>query len=332
MFSENKISTKQIIVVTVIIISLLLLLVVLVKATEREPIDITVEIPSNWDSDYIESSEDYEALVEFNDINWETFEAVDGIEDAIYATVDDTVTITFSTAPPRVAHQTESDSTIIMLPEDSAWELISNGIYTTYPTGSFNSNKSKLEKIKQNSTEVITVNVWYWEDPEDPNNFNKVTKQKKFAVNSNIASLFIHCFEDIYNHPDKPVINLADKGMGTWVLRGKNHNGNASLSAHSLGCSIDINPSTGNARVNGKWYGNGYGMNVMSEQMWSQLPDTHTKYHILYDGCPIVETFKSYGFVWGGDWSGTKDPMHLSFIGEGKTCREKGKQNYLERR
>ena len=161
---------------------------------------------------------------------------------------------------------------------------------------------------------------------------SKKTITKTFAVNSKIASVFEHIFEDIYKHPSQPVINIGDKGMGTWVLRGKNHKDSNTMSSHSLGVAIDINPSTGSFYVNGKWYGNAYGQNKMPSSMWSQLPEVQKKYHVLYDGCPIVEIFKSYGFYWGGDWTSGTDAMHLSYIGDGSSARATGIKNFNERR
>ena len=330
----NNANTKDIVVVTacscITIITIIMCCILLNKHTTAVYAEELV-VPINWDSDYVEDEVAYNEQQKLNMYSEEEYESF--ASDSVFYTVDTVFTdTTYIVNDVNTSSRTKSDIEIITMSENEAWSFISNGIYESYPKGSFNSNRDKLVKLQQSNTEVITIKCWFWEDPEDDTNFNKVTKTRKFAVNSSIAQLFKHAFEDIYNHPSKPVINLNDKGMGTWVLRGKNHNGNATMSSHSLGCAIDINPSTGSFNINGTWYGNGYKHKKMSKSIWEQLPECHAKYHVLYDNSPIVETFKSYGFVWGGDWTTGTDCMHLSFIGDGQNARSIGFNNYLERK
>lgn len=335
-FSESRLDRKTVLLLVcavVCILSVTILMAVLLNKRKENSLSsgIVVEYPSNYSSDYSENAKALEDAMEL-ETNWDSLPP----EQEVFLTVQMSETVvgsTFSgTSTVKASNRTLSDEDIIMLSENEAWSLISNYLFNEYPTGSFNSNKTKLEEIKLYNTETIKVPIWYWEDPNDQTNFNKVTRYATFAVNSSIAQLFEHAFLDIYNDPSQPIINIGDGGMGTWVLRGKNHNNNASMSTHALGCAIDINPSTGSFKINGTWYGNGYGHKTMSSVVWEQLPECHEKYQVLYDGCPIVEIFKSYGFVWGGDFAGTKDCMHLSFIGEGKDCRSKGQDNYLARK
>jgi hypothetical protein len=223
-----------------------------------------------------------------------------------------------------------SDSDIITMSDPDAWKLISGGIFTEYPSSPYSSIESQIKEIYNKYATTITVPIWYWSNPDNESDFNKTTHQLNLTVNANIANLWIHIFSDIYSQDSKPIINIKDYGMGTWALRGKNHNPNNTLSAHSLGTAIDINPSTGSFNINGNWYGNAYAQKVMDPSTWSSLPECHEKYQVIYEDCPIVKVFKSYGFYWGGDWN-TKDNMHFSFLGD-SVGRAQGYENYLKYR
>lgn len=331
MITHLKYERDKIIAVAIIAMALMIVVIgtVVVYTKKHSNSNMVITVPSNWSKDYVESQSDYDTYVA-KVVDWSTVEPEP--DQVVSYSADDNGTSFEVIASVPKSSITDDDISIINLSENDAWSLISNGEFTSYPTGSFASNKSKLVKIQQTNTETITVDCWYWEDPNDPNNFNKVTVKKTFAVNTAVADLFRHAFADIYAHPSQPIINIGDKGMGTWVLRGKSHNPNRSLSSHSLGVTIDINPSSGSFNVNGTWYGNAYGQKAMPYFIWNSLPETHAKYHVLYVGCPIVEIFKSYGFYWGGDWKSGTDCMHIGFIGDGNTCRAIGKSNYESRK
>lgn len=240
-----------------------------------------------------------------------------------------TNTITTQNIPTMVEQLTADDRTLITLSDEAAWSLLTNGKFSKYPTVPFGTIKSQFADIYKENQTTITVPIWYWENPKDENNFNKVTKLKQWVVNKHIASLCEHVFNDIYNDPSQPIINIADSGMGTWSVRGKMHSDARTVSAHALGASFDINPSTGSFNIDGVTYGNAYGNQPMPAEVWEELPESHKKYNVLYVDCPIVRIFKSYGFYWGGDWSSSKDVMHLAFLGDGNNAREIGKQNYV---
>lgn len=297
--------------------------------------DTKVIVPVTYDAEYHEDAEGYESQFR-DDYDWDKVVPSEG--DAEYvmyltsAAFSDFTTYAPDQGNYTLRYQTQSDIAIASLSDADAWTLCSGGIFNEYPNVPYSKIKTELGVIRNTSTETVTVKCWYWEDPEDDTNMNKVTTSKTFAVNAAIADMFLHIFEDIYAHPSQPVINIADSGMGTWVLRGKNHNSSNTLSAHSLGTAIDINPSSGSYYVNGKWYGNAYNQSPMPTAVWVQLPETHRKYHVLYEDSPIVQVFKAYGWYWGGDWNSTPDPMHLAFLGDGGAARKTGYKNLLEGR
>jgi len=62
-------------------------------------------------------------------------------------------------------------------------------------------------------------------------------------------------------------------------------------SLHSWGIALDINPAA-NPYQPGRW-----------DDVKTDIPPK------------IIEIFKKYGFAWGGDWPGERDPMHFEWYG-----------------
>lgn len=313
---------------TATVLILILTIIFIVKKKSFSDEDMVFTPPSQWSVSYNEDVADYNKVFSEQEVNWSTVPPDENSFTTV--TLNNTGSAEFVSVADNSVNVslTSEDKELALMGESEAWKCISNGIFTDYPTTSFAQNVDKLRKLQQMNTETITVDCWYWKNPADETDMTKVKATKTFAVNSSISCLFKHAFEDIFNNPNKPVLNLADTGMGTWVLRGKNHDSSRTMSSHALGCAIDINPSTGSFNVNGVWYGNAYGQKAMPESIWNQLPECHTKYHVLYDGSPIVETFKAYGFYWGGDWESGTDAMHIAFIGDGRNARSIGINNY----
>lgn len=89
-------------------------------------------------------------------------------------------------------------------------------------------------------------------------------------------------------------INAAKTGYNfntiyTYVNRSKIGGGGKSL--HSWGIAIDINPETN------PYQPDNYG------PVQTDMPTQ------------IIDIFRKYGFIWGGDWPGERDPMHFEWYG-----------------
>ena len=186
---------------------------------------------------------------------------------------------------------------ILALTEKGAWKLVTNGKYDHKPVpGSITQNQaSKLMS-------TIQVRVWHWKGDRG---YDKKEVKVSITVNKQLIKYWKSYFEDVFNDESKPVIS----SVSCYCFR-INTPGTA-LSSHSFGTAIDINPSSP---------GNGYGQVPYTQAAWDALPESRGKYESLYEGCPIVTIAqKSYGLNWGGTWSGSKDGMHLSFVGDGRT-------------
>jgi len=89
-------------------------------------------------------------------------------------------------------------------------------------------------------------------------------------------------------------VNAANTGYAftdvqTYNYRSKRGGGGQSL--HSWGIAIDINPQSNPYQI-GNW-----------GEPQTDIPQ------------PIIDIFKKYGFAWGGDWPGERDPMHFEWYG-----------------
>jgi hypothetical protein len=78
-----------------------------------------------------------------------------------------------------------------------------------------------------------------------------------------------------------------------WAFTPRTIAGRYHISRHAMGLAIDINPAQNPFRADGVRITN--------------MPDW------------FVKTWQDAGFCWGGEWQGSKDPMHFSWMGPGAT-------------
>jgi len=135
----------------------------------------------------------------------------------------------------------------------------------------------------------VSVDVWVL-----GSNGMKTTSKRNVTVNKGIANTVVQIFKEIYNGPEKFPI----KDLGGYAWR------SSETSEHRWGLAIDINASENYMiRSDGS---------VVAGSFWKP---GDSPYSILPIG-DVVNTFKKYGFSWGGDaWSMSNDYMHVSFLG-----------------
>lgn len=218
---------------------------------------------------------------------------------------------------------------LALLNERDAWLYITDGSIITddfeynYPMISFGTLKQTIERVRREHSKYIAVKVWQWagERNASSTDLTKVEKTIKLEVHEYLAPVLTQIFDEIFNAPDKPVLYSA----GSWVIRGKGNDDKRTPSAHSWGCCIDFNATT---NING--VGNTQFATACTLEIFNSLPNTQAKYEMFYNGGTVVDTFKKYGFYWGGDWDkSSSDPMHFSFLGD-IHAREAGVANYLQ--
>jgi len=78
-----------------------------------------------------------------------------------------------------------------------------------------------------------------------------------------------------------------------WAFTPRTIAGRYHISRHAMGLAIDINPAQNPFRADG--------VRITNMPGW------------------FVKTWQDAGFCWGGDWQGSKDPMHFSWMGPGAT-------------
>lgn len=185
-------------------------------------------------------------------------------------------------------------NTLINLSQEEAWEqLIGKRTSDSHPSISKSDMDARVTKV--------TVPIRTWKSGSGHNPRTDTTKKEvTITVNKALAGLWQAFFTDVYNEATDFVIASMD---GCYVYRSVTSG--SSLSAHAYGVACDVNAST---------MGNGYGDTSLSKSKWNSLPETRTKYQIVYRGSKVVEIAHKYTLMNGSDWNNPHDAMHFSFI------------------
>lgn len=209
---------------------------------------------------------------------------------------------------------TNSVSEIIDMSESEIWKLVTN-----------NKAENKTEANNMSSSECaslqtdITVPVWKWEDSTKS---KKIAETANIKVNKYLAEYWIQFMTDLYNLPEKYVIESFGS---TYSYRTKrNGSGTNSLSSHSWGTAIDINPLVNGmssySQADALGVPSSYGIpwktqSGLDEPLLSTCCTQNSDWYLLA---------KKYNLDWGGSWSLSYiDPMHFSIVGDnGKDGRE----------
>ena len=187
-------------------------------------------------------------------------------------------------------------ATIISWDQKTAWKyLIGFESEDRHP--------SVQKSTMDNRVVDIEVPMRKWKSGNGINTITDTEKvMQKITVNKAIASLWKAFFEDVYENAPDFVIGSFD---GCYNYR--NITDGESLSPHAYGVACDINANTS---------GNGYYEKSYSSEKWEQLPETRSKYQIVYQGSRVVQIAHKYTLINGSDWSDPHDAMHFSFTSD----------------
>lgn len=185
-------------------------------------------------------------------------------------------------------------NTLINLSQEEAWEqLIGKRDSGSHPSISRADMDARVTEI------TVPIRTWKSGGGHNPRT-DTVKKDKTITVNKAMASLWQAFFTDVYNEATDFVIN-----DDLYCYSYRSVTGGGSLSAHAYGVACDINASV---------LGNGYGDTSLSKSRWEDLPETRSKYQVVYKGSKIIEIAHKYTLINGSDWKDPHDAMHFSFI------------------
>ena len=118
--------------------------------------------------------------------------------------------------------------------------------------------------------------------------YDKVPMVHGVLIHQKIAGALSAVFNEIWELSGHDQHKVDATGLSDWggCFNIRNIAGSNNWSNHSWACAVDISPST-----------NGF----------TFTPGTTIAH-------PVIDAFKRQGALWGGDYSGRKDPMHFEFV------------------
>lgn len=188
---------------------------------------------------------------------------------------------------------------ILELSDSEAWNKLTNGKLSSRPADKEPANRADIQAEVSNKIIPITVKIRTW---AGDSGLETTDKEVEIQVNEELKDVWEGFFEDVYNEATDFVINE----FGGYRIDGTGYGQVGARSAHEYGAAIDLN-----------WSFNPYGTRApLTKQEWDNLPETRSKYEIIYSSSKVVEIAHKYTLSWGGDWNTVYDIMHFSFFGD----------------
>ena len=136
----------------------------------------------------------------------------------------------------------------------------------------------------------------------------------ELIVHERIAPLVLEIFYQLYlvGYPIEKIRLIDDYNANDEASMTDNNTsafccrtiaGTHTLSLHSYGLAVDINPLY-NPYVNGDRI-------APATSAYNRETGTVSSPHFMTEGDYCVKLFQAYGFTWGGEWNGVKDYQHF---------------------
>lgn len=132
--------------------------------------------------------------------------------------------------------------------------------------------------------------------------------QSKYQIYS------MYLVDDFWNGDGLSTDEASVRANNTSAFNYRRASDSTSLSTHALGKAVDINPRHNPYVVQGSsgWYTDPHIDYDTGEEGYVDPATRPGRLHAMTDGDLCVQTFKKYGFTWGGDWTGqSRDYQHF---------------------